>query len=249
MSAFTLRIIACVTMLMDHIGFLLSGRYPYLAPLRWIGRISFPLYAFLMVNGFRYTSNRLRYGLRLAIFALVSQLPFANFMNYSDVFYNFNVLFTLLVAFLTVWSTDELRRHPKGKWISFLPTVLVYGLYYFGIISSDYGAKGVLLAMSFYLFDGKWLLMPSMVVSIYHNYLMQIPFSILNLVRGKPYTVSLPNKWGWIQLLSLLSLVPILLYNNKAGIQPKNKIAKKAMQLSFYLFYPVQFLLLKVLLS
>ena len=98
MSALTLRSIACVTMLLDHIGYLLAGRYPFLMPLRWIGRIAFPLYVFLIVNGFRHTRSRPRYALRLALFAILSQIPFTLFCD-NRVFYpHLNVFVTLRCA-------------------------------------------------------------------------------------------------------------------------------------------------------
>lgn len=248
MSALALRIVACVCMLLDHVGFCFAGRYPFLAPLRWIGRIAFPLYVFLIVNGFRHTSNRLRYALRLALFAVISQVPFALMSHPKEMLGTLNVFVTLLLALLTVWATDAMRKRRVVKYLCFLPTVAVYAVYYFGLIRSDYGAKGVLLAMTFYLFDGRRLLTAlGVLVSIYHSYLIPFGFLLLRHLQGRPYEIAVPDKWQTVQLFSLLSLVFIFLYNGKKGRTPAGKVGAKAVQLGFYLFYPAHMLVLVAL--
>lgn len=245
MSALALRIIACVCMLLDHIGYCFTGRYPFLEPLRWIGRIAFPLYVFLIVNGFRHTSNRLRYALRLAIFAVISQVPFALVSHPGTMFGKLNVFVTLLLALLTVWATDEMRKHRFSKYLCFLPTLIVFSAYHFGWIASDYGAKGALLAMTFYLFDGKRTLTAlGMLASFYCSYLIAFGILCVQTLRGRPYVINPPSKWEMTQLFCLLSLVFIFLYNGKKGNMPASKAGAKAVQLGFYLFYPVHLLVL-----
>lgn len=245
MSALALRIIASICMLLDHLGYLLAGKYPFLEPLRWIGRIAFPLYVFLIVNGFRHTSSRLRYALRLLLFAVISQVPFALLFHHGDIFGKLNVFFTLLLALLTVWATDALRKNRITKYVSFLPTAAVFSLYYFGLLTSDYGAKGILLAMVFYLFDRNFILnFFGMLVSIYYKYVIALGFLLLNLIRGRDLSYPAPSRWELLQLFSLLSLVFIFLYNGKRGKLPESPAAKKAVQLGFYLFYPAHLLLL-----
>lgn len=245
MSALALRIIASICMLLDHLGYLLAGKYPFLEPLRWFGRIAFPLYVFLIVNGFRHTSSRLRYALRLLLFAVISQVPFALLFHHGDIFGKLNVFFTLLLALLTVWATDALRKNRISKYVSFLPTVAVFSLYYFGLLTSDYGAKGILLAMVFYLFDRNFILnFFGMLVSIYYKYITALGFLLLNLIRGRDLSYPTPSRWELLQLFSLLSLVFIFLYNGKRGKLPESPAAKKAVQLGFYLFYPAHLLLL-----
>lgn len=245
MSALALRIIACVCMLLDHVGYCFGGRYPFLQPLRWIGRIAFPLYVFLIVNGFRHTSNRLRYALRLAIFALISQVPFALMSHPKTMLGTLNVFVTLLLALLTVWATDELRKHRFTKYLCFLPTLAVFLVYHFGLIHSDYGAKGILLVMTFYLFDGKYLLtVIGMLASIYHPYLFSLGVNALRLLQGREASFTPPDHWATVQIFSLLSLVFIFLYNGKKGKLPVSKVGAKAVQLGFYLFYPVHMLVL-----
>lgn len=266
MSALALRIIATVCMLLDHVGYCFAGRYPFLMPLRWIGRVALPLYAFLIVNGFRHTSNPWRYALRLLIFAVISQLPFALMSHPAQTLYTIrqvlaepallvshpmqivgklNVFVTLLLALLTVWATDAMRKNRFAKYLCFLPTLAVFALYYFGLIQSDYGAKGILLAMTFYLFDGKLLLTAlGMIVSYFYQYPIFFAIYILRSAQGKPYSIDPPTEWQMTQLFGLLSLVFIFLYNGKKGRTPTSKTGAKAAQLGFYLFYPVHMLIL-----
>ena len=82
MSVFILKIIAAVSMVIDHIGYAISaGRFVLPGhmcfKLRAIGRIAFPVYAFLLTNGFRKTSDRVRYLSRLLLFAAISQIPYS----------------------------------------------------------------------------------------------------------------------------------------------------------------------------
>ena len=80
MDAFTLRLIALVSMLIDHMGYCfyprLVSHQSYLV-MRGVGRLAFPLYCFLLVNGYTHSRDRGRYLTRLCAFAAISQLPFA----------------------------------------------------------------------------------------------------------------------------------------------------------------------------
>ena len=73
MSAFTLKMIALVTMIIDHVG---AVFFPEIIWLRYIGRISMPIYAFLLVQGYQHTRDFKRYVIRMAIFAVVSEVPY-----------------------------------------------------------------------------------------------------------------------------------------------------------------------------
>ncbi len=244
MSALALRIIASVSMLLDHIGFCLD-----ITPLRWIGRLAFPLYVFLLVNGFRHTKSPLRYALRLALFAVLSQIPFS-LMCFDKLLHpNLNVMVTLLLALLCIWSGELLRKNKRTRWFCPAPALLMFCVYYFGYISSDYGAKGILLATVFWLFDGKEL-WKKLCVSIgaffalFYDIVLQYAYRIIKGILP----LSLPSKWQQVQLFALLALPLILLYNNKPGKLPQNPLARKSIQIGFYAFYPVHMLLLWALL-
>ena len=244
MSAFILRLIACVAMLLDHIGYMNNNLV-----LRAIGRIAFPIFAYLIYNGFRYTSCRWRYALRLAIFAAISQIPFSlyctNTMNYPTG----NVFFTLFIALLCIWATDLLRSNKISKWICWMPVILCCLIYQQGWIKSDYGARGIVLVMIFYIFDGKqwWkrlLVALCCLIAVFYNQLLS---TALNMLINR--TVAFPrlSRWDLWQLFSMAALPLIFLYNGKKGIMIKKKFPAKLVQLGFYLFYPAHMLVLWLL--
>ena len=250
MSALTLRSIACVSMLLDHIGYLLAGRYPFLMPLRWIGRIAFPLYVFLLVNGFRHTHSRPLYALRLAVFALLSQIPFTLFCDNRAFYPHMNVFVTLLCALLAVWGTDVLRRGSFTKYVCFLPALLLFAAMYFSPLPIDYGAKGVPLAMVFYLFEGKPV--PTalgLLGAVYYDRLLSLLLVPLHLLRGQAVSFAPFTAWELAQSCSLLALVPISLYDGTPGKLPDNPAAAKCTRLAFYAFYPLHLLALHLLLK
>ena len=246
MSALTLRIIATVSMLLDHIGLCYN-----IYPLRIIGRLAFPLYVFLMVNGFRHTKNRTKYAIRFAIFAVISQIPFLlmsgrgfidlkYLMAYPDVlFRSFNVMVTLLYGLIVIWLGELLRKGKRTKYVCLLPAIIAFLTYYFGLIRSDYGAKGILLATAFWFFDGKkiWTAL-GLIAAMYYDYFLGCAASILH-ARALP----IPTTWQLMSLVILLTLPMIFFYNDKSGM-PKNPKAKKTIQLFFYAFYPLHMLIL-----
>lgn len=123
-SSFILKIIAAVTMLIDHAG--LTLYYAKVLPpsslyfaMRSVGRIAFPLYAFLLVNGFEKTRDRTKYLTRLCIFAVISQLPYTfalykyNYMPWKDAnvfFLRGDLPFYLVLALLAAAFLLEGRK-------------------------------------------------------------------------------------------------------------------------------------------
>lgn len=244
MSALILRIIACVAMLLDHIGYIQNNLV-----LRAIGRIAFPIFVYLICNGFRHTSCRWRYALRLAIFAVLSQIPFSLLCSNSLTYPTGNVFFTLLAALLCIWSTDILRNNQVGKWLCWLPLVAFCVLYKLGYLRSDYGARGIVLAMVFYLFDGKrwWqrlIVAAGCLITVFYN---QLTTFAMTLVLERTLALPTLSQWELWQLFSLAALPLIFLYNGKKGPQASNKTLAKLIQLGFYLFYPLHMLVLWLL--
>ncbi len=167
----TIKIIALITMLCDHIGFVLIDKgklygyniflysyaitLPEAAPwlmarsiLRTIGRLSFPLFAFCLSEGFAHTSNVYKYVARLAIFAIISEIPFdlACFNTPVD-FSTQNIFFTLLIGFIGMMVIKKIK---DDLWI--LKLFAFIGACFIGnLIHCDYGWEGVALIMACYL--------------------------------------------------------------------------------------------------
>ena len=94
-----LKWIAIITMTVDHVGAVIYPDYTFL---RWIGRLSFPLFAYLLVLGIRNTSNIKKYFIRLFIFALISQIPFFLAIEVGP-FDHLNIFFTLSSGLIFVY--------------------------------------------------------------------------------------------------------------------------------------------------
>ena len=130
-----LKWIAILTMTVDHIGAFL---FPELDFLRWIGRIAFPLFAYLLILGMESTRNPQRYFLRLFLFALISQVPFFLAANYGP-FESLNIFFTLSFGLMFVYFFK------KGSVIAFAPILLSL------ILPFDYGIYGIALIGCMYM--------------------------------------------------------------------------------------------------
>ena len=239
MSALILRIIACLAMLFDHIGYITGNIY-----CRIIGRIAFPIFVYLITNGFRHTSNRIHYALRLALFALISQIPFSLFCYGTVDFHHGNVMFTLLLGLLCIWSVDFLRMKPCLRWIAFLPTLFICAIYYRGIISSDYGIKGILLTVVFYLFDGKpnsnrILMTVGALLSVFYDYFLSLGIAVFRWELGHTFILPGMTQWRFLQIFSLGALLFIFMYNGTKGKYPNGRKTSKLLQYGFYAFYPV----------
>ena len=163
LSGSGLKWFAMLTMLLDHIGAVLLE--PYLADpaaaavypvLRCIGRMSFPIYCFLLTEGVRHTGHPRRYALRLLGFALLSEPAFnyATLGRWRDAGHANNVLFTLLLGFLAL----QILRALQARFGQAAPAALVLGgaaavalAFLAEFLDTDYGAVGVVTVVLFYV--------------------------------------------------------------------------------------------------
>lgn len=221
LSGSTLKLIAIITMLIDHIGaaviarLLIAGQgsemlYKIYYAMRAVGRVAFPIFCFLLVEGFFYTGSRKKYALRLFGFALLSEIPFD--LAFSGKILEFgyqNVFFTLLIGLLTIMLFDAVVK--KQEWHPVLRSALLVIITFGGmcaayLLHTDYDAKGVLAILVFY---------------------MTRQMRGLQIVAG-----CLAFCW---ELPAIVAFIPIAFYNGKRGWNIKYL---------FYAFYPVHLLVL-----
>ena len=131
-----LKLIAAFTMLVDHIGALF---FPDVLILRIIGRISFPIFCFMVAEGCFYTKNMGLYLLRLFLFGLISQIPYSLCFGAK-----LNVMFTLFCSALIIGAFQRFN----GSVVSLAVSVLILVLC--GSLGLDYGVYGVSLVLVFY---------------------------------------------------------------------------------------------------
>ncbi len=151
LSNSVLKCIALISMLIDHVAsVLLRGDQTVLialfgkqltlyALMRFIGRIAFPIYAFLIVEGFVHTRNRKAYGIRLLVFALISEIPWD--LEHTGSFFSWtqNVFFTLFLGYLGLCLIEKLKNGENRL----KNTFLLIGLLVISILSrADYGCTG-----------------------------------------------------------------------------------------------------------
>lgn len=155
-----LKIIAVVCMLIDHLAFLilphlelfsepigLFGKEFTIIKLgRLIGRVAFPIFAFLITEGFLHTKNHKKYGINLFAFALVSEIPYNLFL--SGKIFNINsqnVYFTLFLGFLALYVLDNIKNDTEKA-------IYIFGIVVLSLVlKGDYGVKGVILILVLYL--------------------------------------------------------------------------------------------------
>lgn len=220
----TLKGIAAALMLTDHVGAILLPEVPVL---RCVGRLAFPIFAFFIAEGYAHTRDFGRYFRRLAILAVVSEIPF-NLEN--GVVFDLtrqNVLFTFCLALLTLRGLEALgRERGFGRWAG-CGLVLAAGFAAGELLRTDYGGWGVVTVALLQLCrDGKyaklWLLLAMAAVN--------------GLGMG---SLTMPVFGGEmpIQIFAVAALPVIWLYNGQAG--------PKGLRRAFYVFYPAHLLVLE----
>ena len=237
LTAAVLHIIAMTLMLMDHL-------WATLLPAReWLtcaGRVAFPIFAFMAVEGYFHTRSFKKYILRMLLFAVLSEIPF-DLMYGGTWFYpvHQNVLWTFLLSLLGVWLMEQVRK--KGKtWMYLLVCVLVVlaGLVLGTLCMVDYYGGGVLTVFVFYFLHGrKWWCFLGQLAALY--------WLNVELLGGLMYPVQLFGMEFELcqQGFALLALIAIWLYRGRQGYH------SKPFQYLCYAFYPVHMLLLVVVLN
>lgn len=139
---FTLKMIAIITMVIDHVGYVM---FPDIAAFRAIGRIAFPIFCFLEVEAFYHTRSTWNYLIRLCIFAILSEIPF-DLAFYGELFHpqKQNVFITLALGLCALFCLEEMTS--RRRYI--IPFAIILAVAYFS--HCDYGAGGVLLVCIFY---------------------------------------------------------------------------------------------------
>lgn len=225
-----LRCIAIILMLIDHIWatFMSFGNW-----MTYVGRLAFPIFAFLITEGYIHTSNLKKYIFRLLLFALLSEIPF-NLFSSSNIFnpYHQNVLFTLLLGLLAITVIDKCRecKEKKGKLKYCMLLIMICAVSVIGFV--DYGFLGLMMVVVFFVFR-----------SFPFAWIAQLVAMIIINVVAFEGQVFIVEFFGMVfeiptQSFAVLSLLPIWLYNGKKGK------SNKLMQYSFYAFYPVHMIVL-----
>lgn len=234
-SGSTLKMVAIVSMLIDHIGAGVLGRYLILSwsqagnsgsaymdltdslqltymIMRWIGRLAFPIFCFLLVEGFEHTGSVPKYVLRLAAFSIISEIPFDLLFSGTVLEFGYqNVFFTLLIGLLVMWGYRYLEHTVANTIIRTLGYIILLGggMALAEFLRTDYAATGVLCIMVLYIFRKTKTFQ---ILTGFVAFMWEVPAS--------------------------LAFLPIGLYNGTRGWK---------MKYFFYVFYPAHLLILYLL--
>ncbi|GBF74494.1 hypothetical protein PA598K_02842 [Paenibacillus sp. 598K] len=148
-----MQIVAMLTMLIDHIGLVF---FPQDSLWRIIGRLAFPLYTYALVLGFHHTSNMKRYIVRLAVIAVLSQLPYQWALHSDDI----NVVGTLLVSLLALVAMQR-WSHPV-----LMVAIVALAAYILETFSFNYGYYGLALVLIYRYSRGQMQLLLHLLLNL-----------------------------------------------------------------------------------
>lgn len=223
MSGSILKIIAVISMIMDHVAAYVLTKYPACTQplctvvdedisviwiMRAVGRLAFPIFCFLLVEGFINTRNRIRYGILLLVFAILSEIPF-DLVTADRVDWTYqNVFFSLLFGYLGMSILEHFKedRFNRAAGMIMLICMVVFS-------RCDYGMGGFIFIMIMYLL--KQYHWPKMILAC----------------------CFIPNGW-----LAMISAIPLRFYNKERGF-----IQGKYLKYCFYAFYPIHLLIIYLL--
>ena len=219
-----LKIIAIVSMALDHIGLLF---FPNEDIFRILGRIAFPIFAYMIAEGCRYTKNRTKYLGMIAAMAVAFQVVY--FVAMGSLYQGILVTFSL--AIITIYAIDGILK-PKKLWtvLASIASLAFVGVFVFVLpkllvgtdFDIDYGLWGILLPVAVYY-------LPSRLWRV-------VGMAVLLLVRAIHYTVFSFGTLGTLQWYALISVALLALYNGERG--------RAKMKYVFYIFYPAHLVIL-----
>ena len=235
LSTFILKLIAIISMTIDHVAVglgtdfneergttFLSGfmTYDTYNMFRYIGRIAFPIFCYLIAQGLLYTKDVKKYAARLLVFAIISQVPFSLLSNKIPLYLDggLNVYFTLFIGLVVIAAIHHLKSHENPANYIMLRVsyflIILAGAILADLIKTDYGSFGVILIVTFYLLNQNPLICCGVV------------FCLIFFL------------YGGVEKYAVFALIPILLHNHKKG---------PSMKYFFYAYYPVHMLVIYIL--
>jgi hypothetical protein len=209
-----IKILAISTMTIDHIGFLI---YPEILLLRIIGRLAFPLFAYLVALGLKSTKKPRKYILTLLIFGIISQIPYFIAFNIQPL-ERLNIFFSLFLGALTIYYFK------KKSFLAFVPVIL-------SLLFNTEGSFYVVLTILFMN-----LLLDEKKIGALTLFAINLPFLFESDIHTNIQVlalVSLP-----IVLLHQIRLSKLEI------IIPDNSILYTIRKYFFYVYYPLHLIIL-----
>lgn len=233
LSGNMLKILAAIFMTVDHIGLLF---FPSEEIFRIIGRLSFPIFAFMIAEGARYTRRRMRYFLSIFTLGVICQIVF--YITSKSLY--MCILITFSLSLLILFSFKELKRSIFEKSaskiiVSALLFALSVALAFVAceFLEVDYGFSGVLAPLFASIFDFNGVKIPERLKFLDNKFIRVITFGIGILIHAL-------TSHSKIQIYAMYALILLLLYSGERG--------KYNMKYFFYIFYPLHLVVLYAIL-
>ncbi len=212
MSIFVLKIFAVITMVIDHIRYVIPVLDNSITMI--IGRISFPLFAFILTEGIIHTKSKKEYLKRLVVFAVLSQIPYMMFRYILGNYLLLNIIFTLAIGLMLIMLID----YYEDKRLKVI--VVIFGFLFVEIVPIDYGMYGIALILVMYYLKKTKI-----------KYGFEIGYILVNLlyyIKNYIYMKDLKTILTYF-IGSMCFLIFYKLYNGKLGKKVR----------FIYWFYPV----------
>ena len=223
LNSLHLKLLAMVTMLIDHMGFTL---FPYALWMRCVGRLAFPIFCFLVAEGCAHTHDKKRYAARLLVFAVLSEPAFDLMHGVWFTMDYQNVLWTLLAGALICWCVDWALRKKTPAAFLLTGAAVAAAFCLLELAGTDYGGWGALLVALFY--------------GVRRAPCGTAAKRTVQAVGLAVFSIGIMGGVS-IELWSLAALLPLWLYNGRRGY------SNLVVQYGFYAFYPVHILILSLI--
>ena len=221
----TLKLIAATAMIFDHLGLIF---FPYDEWYRIVGRLAFPLFAFFIAEGCKYTKHKFKYLGTMFIFGVIFQVIFyvATKIEY------YNIFFTFTLSILMIYALESFQKKLYDEKYSGISAAFS-GIIFMLLITLtyvlnqnyqiDYNFFGAMAPVFASLFIVRSESTPKLIRKLDNNFIHVLLFSLALYFEAIYY--------GWVQMFSLLTIPLLLLYSGKRG--------KLNLKNFFYLFYPL----------
>lgn len=231
LSGSTLKILACILMVIDHVGL---AFFPGKIIFRILGRLAFPIFAFFIAEGTRYSKHKVRRFLTIFAMGIVF-LAFYYFYGgvvYGNIFLTFSV--SILLDYFLFACKKSAFDNPKKiysvlMFMGFAIT-LAATYYLFSVIRFEYRFAGMMLPVLINLTNFQGIEADTPLKRL-DNHTSRIILALIGLIL-----LSLNGSLGIIQYCCLFALVPLAFYNGKVGI--------KGLKYGFYIFYPAHLIII-----
>ena len=218
-DSFQIKLIAACAMLIDHTAHVF---FPEAIYMRCLGRIAFPIFAFMVAEGYLRTRNVEKYMIRMLLCAVIAQIPYTIMLKNVSGF-QINVIFTLLLGLASIYVIE------KGSTFTAVFVPILFALIA-EFANFDHGAFGIFMVIAFFYTRKN---------KLYRN----LTASLLILLFSASYLLRYGlNYYGWVIVAFYLLPLPIInLYNRKKGIS--NAFSRWF----FYAFYPLHITILVII--